>query len=149
MPFDTPVLLTADGMQQLQIDLQAFRDRHAALAETMAASPEDADSGTLTELALAQRRVAEIEGMLSRAALLDSSTREPGVVGVGSTVTVHWDGDGEETYTIVDPVEVDLDGGRISDESPVGQALMGRRAGDRVVVTTLAGSAWLAILSVD
>ena len=62
---------------------------------------------------------------------------------------MRWEEDGEETYTIVDPAEVDLDAGRISHESPVGEALLDHRAGDRVAVTTLAGPAWLAIVSVD
>jgi transcription elongation factor GreA len=62
---------------------------------------------------------------------------------------VRWEEDGEETYLIVEPAEVDVSAGRISYESPVGQALMDRRAGDRVAVETLAGPAWLDVLAVN
>jgi transcription elongation factor GreA len=149
MVSEAPVMLTANGMQQLHADLQIFRERQSALARDRAASSEDMDGGTLTELAMTQRRIAEIEDVLSRATTLDGTAREPGVVGIGSTVTVRWEEDGEETYTIVDPAEADLDAGRISHESPVGEALLDQRAGDRVAVTTLAGPAWLAVVAVD
>ncbi|MCC7025248.1 MAG: GreA/GreB family elongation factor, partial [Thermomicrobiales bacterium] len=75
--------------------------------------------------------------------------RVPGVVSLGSRVTVDWELDGEETYTIVDPAEIAPSEGRISDESPVGRALIGRRVGDRVAVETVGGPAWLTIQSVD
>lgn len=149
MVSESPVMLTANGMQQLHTDLQTFRERHSALARANAASPDDWDGGMLTDLALTQRRIAEIQDLLARATPIDGIAREPGVVSIGATVTVRWDGDGEETYTIVEPAEIDLDAGRISHESPVGEALVGRRAGDRVAVTTLAGPAWLAVVSVD
>ena len=149
MVSEAPVMLTANGMQQLHADLQIFRERQSALARDRAASSEDMDSGTLTELAMTQRRIAEIEDVLSRATTLDGTAREPGVVGIGSTVTVRWEEDGEETYTIVEPAEVDSSAGRISYESPVGHALMDRRVGDRVAVETLAGPAWLEVLVVD
>jgi transcription elongation factor GreA len=145
---EPPVLLTEDGLLQLQGELDLFRGRYAELARSKAESPEDVDDGTLTDMTLLQRRMAEIEDVLARATPLDGSAREPGVVGIGSRVTVHWEGDGEETYTIVDPAEVDLDAGRISNESPVGDALIGRRAGDRVAGSTFSGSMWLSIVSV-
>jgi transcription elongation factor GreA len=149
MVSESPVLLTAGGMQQLHTDLHAFRERQSALAREKAASPDDWDSVTLTEMTLTERRIAEIQDLLSRATPIDGIAREPGVVGIGSTVTVRWDGDGEETYIIVEPAEIDLDAGRISHESPVGEALLDRRAGERVAVETLAGPAWLAVVSVD
>jgi transcription elongation GreA/GreB family factor len=62
---------------------------------------------------------------------------------------VRWEEDGEETYTIVEPAEVDSSAGRISYESPVGQVLVDRRAGDWVAVETLVGPAWLEVLAVN
>jgi transcription elongation factor GreA len=143
------VALTAAGMQQLADDLRAFRERRAALTEAYAASPEDAGSDLQTGLVLADLRIAEIESVLARAQPLDRADREPGVVAVGSRVTLHWEEDGTETYTIVDPAEVAPTAGRISYESPVGAALLDRHAGERVAVETIAGSAWLEILEVD
>jgi transcription elongation factor GreA len=139
--------LTADGMQQLVEDLAALQERRAILTESLVASPDDASS-VLTQLALVERRLAEVQDVLARAEPLDQRDRVPGVVGVGSRVIVHWDEDGEETYTIVEPAEVALSAGRISYESPVGEALMGRRAGDRVAVTPHARQAWLEVIAV-
>ncbi len=148
MVSEAPVLLTEDGLLHLQGELDTFRERYADLARAKAESPEDVDDGTLTDMTLMQRRMAEIEDVLARATPLDGVAREPGVVGIGSTVTVRWEEDGEETYTIVDPVEVDLNAGRISNESPVGEALVGARAGGRVAVNTFSGSMWLSVVSV-
>lgn len=145
----SPIVLSTDGMRQLHADLQKLRERRSALAREMAASPADADGGTLTEFTLAQRRIAEIENLLTRAMPLEGIVREPGVVAIGSVVTVRWDDDGDETYTIVEPAEIDLDAGRISHESPVGEALLGRRAGERVAVATISGPAWLAVVAVE
>jgi transcription elongation factor GreA len=149
MVSEAPVLLTEDGLLHLQSELDNFRERYADLARAKAESPEDVDDGTLTDMTLMQRRMAEIEDLLARATTLDGSSREPGVVGLGSTVTVRWEEDGEETYTIVDPAEVDLNAGRISNESPVGEALVGARAGDRVAVKTFSDSMWLFVVSVQ
>lgn len=148
MSFASPVALTADGIQQLRGDLLLLRERRDALAGVLADAPLDAGGGVLTDIALADRRIAEITDALSRARLLDGAERVAGVVGIGSRVTVLWDSDGEETYTIVDPVEASASEGRISDESPVGQALLNRRIGDRLVVSTLGGDASLRIQAV-
>jgi transcription elongation factor GreA len=148
MVFASPVMLTGDGMEQLANDLQAFQGRRATLVEALATSPDDLGE-IQGELFQADRRIAEIRSVLARAQPIDHDQRIPGVVGLGSRVTVRWEEDGEETYTIVEPAEVDSSAGRISYESPVGHALMDRRAGDRVAVETLAGPAWLEVLAVD
>jgi transcription elongation GreA/GreB family factor len=140
--------LTADGMQQLTSELAGFRERRATLADALATSPDDL--GELQgELALVDRRITEIQSALARARPIDLFDRIPGVVGLGSRVTVRWEEDGDETYIIVDPAEVDSRAGRISFESPVGQALTDRRVGARLAVETLAGPAWLEVLAVD
>jgi transcription elongation factor GreA len=145
---ESTVGLTADGMQQLTNTLQAFQERRTILADAIASSPGDADE-VKAEFALASWRIAEIEAVLRRAQPIDLAARMPGVVGLGSRVVVHWEEDGNETYIIVDPAEVDASAGRISYESPVGQALMGRRAGDRVTVELVAGPVAIEVLAVD
>ncbi len=140
--------LTADGMEQLVNELATFQKRRASLAEALATAPDD--MGELQgELFLVDRRIAETQSVLARAQPLDDTDRVPGIVGLGSRVIVRWEEDGEETYLIVEPAEVAVSAGRISYESPVGQALMDRRAGDRVAVETLAGPAWLDVLAVN
>ena len=139
--------LTVDGMQQLANELATFQERRATLAEALATSPDD--MGVQSELALTNRRIAEIRAVLARAQPIDHVDRVPGVVGLGSRVTVRWEEDGDETYTIVEPAEVAVSAGLISYESPVGQALMGRRVGDRVAVQTIAGPEWLEVLAIE
>ena len=140
--------LTAAGMQQLANELAAVRERRATLVDALATSPDDVGE-IQGELFLVDRRIAEVHGVLARAQPIDHADRIPGVVGLGSRVTVRWEEDGEETYTIIEPAEVDSSAGRISYESPVGQALTDRRAGDWVVVETLVGPTWLEVLTVD
>jgi transcription elongation GreA/GreB family factor len=144
----SPVMLTGDGIEQLVNELAGFRERRATLARALATSPDDLGE-VQGELFQADRRIAEIQSVLARALPIDHAQRIPGVVGLGSRVTVRWEEDGEETYTIVEPAEVDSSAGRISYESPVGHALMDHRAGDRVAVRTLVGPAWLEVLAVD
>ena len=148
MVFASTVMLTGDGMEQLANELAGFRERRATLAGALATSPDDLGE-IQGELFQADRRIAEIQGVLARAQPIDDVARIPGVVGLGTRVTVRWEEDGEETYTIVEPAEVDSSAGRISYESPVGHALMDRRAGDRVAVKTLVGPAWLEVLAVN
>jgi transcription elongation GreA/GreB family factor len=140
--------LTAEGMQQLVNELGAVRDRRATLADALATLPDDAGE-IQGELFLVDRRIAEIQSILARAQPIDHDHRVPGVVGLGSRVTVRWEEDGEETYTVVEPAEVDSSAGRISYESPVGHALIDRRVGDRVAVETLVGPAWLEVLAIN
>ena len=140
--------LTAAGMQQLDNELAAVRERRATLVDALATSPDDVGE-IQGELFLVDRRIAEIQGVLARAQPIDHADRIPGVIGLGSRVTVRWEEDGEETYIIVEPAEVDSSAGRISYESPVGHALMDRQAGDRVAVETLVGPAWLEVLAVN
>jgi transcription elongation factor GreA len=86
-----------------------------------------------------------LEWVLSRAEPVADDEREPGVIGVGTEVKVVWDDGDRETLMIVGPPEVSAREGRISYESPVGQALMGRRAGEQVWVATQAGLSRLEI----
>jgi len=148
MVFASPVMLTGDGMEQLANELAGFRERRATLAGALATSPDDLGE-IQGELFQTDRRIAEIQGVLARAQPIDDVARIPGVVGLGSRVTVRWEEDGEETYTIVEPAEVDSSAGRISYESPVGQALIDCRVGDRVAVETLVGLTWLEVLAVN
>ncbi|MCL6647170.1 MAG: GreA/GreB family elongation factor [Chloroflexi bacterium] len=77
--------------------------------------------------------------MLRTAQIIDQPAGPKTTVGIGSTVTVV-DAEGEEeTYTIVGSAEANPRAGKISNESPVGRALLGRKVGDQVEVLTPAG----------
>jgi transcription elongation factor GreA len=131
------VLLTADGWRQLHDELAELRRRRAeALAANGNGGWSSPSNGAASpsEIEYLSHCIAELEYVLSRAVPVESDERKPGVVGVGSEVEVHWDDGSRETYAIVGPPEVEARRGRISYVSPVGLALMGRRAGDVVVV---------------
>ena len=83
------------------------------------------------EQSFLEGRIQEIEQVLRNAVVI--TTRDSGVVHLGSTIEVEIEGE-RATLHLVGPSESDPSEGRISDASPVGKALMGRRAGDEVVV---------------
>jgi transcription elongation factor GreA len=85
--------------------------------------------------ALIEGRIREIEQIMKRVDLIDEDAAGNGVVTVGSTVTIEIEGE-EETYTIVGAVEAKPAAGRISNESPIGKALLGHSAGDTVTIET-------------
>lgn len=81
--------------------------------------------------------------------VIEDGEREQGVVAVGASVKVS-DGDGEaETYAIVGPAEADPLRGMISNESPLGRALLGKRAGDEVEWSSPIGISRLKIVAVN
>ena len=147
------VHVTVDGWRQLHDELVSLRERrHATVSETRrdGAPLQDAGGDPHGDLALLERRIVELQGVLARAVPVDCADRVPGTVGVGSRVTVRWEGDEEEeTYTIVGSPEAAPDAGRVSYESPVGRALAGRGAGERVHAATLDGQARLAVVAVE
>ena len=91
----------------------------------------------------------QIEQMLKNAEII-ASPASKGTVALGSTVIVVEKGSKEqEEYQIVGPAEADPAKGRISNESPVGRALMGKKKGDPIVVTTPAGERHLKLIEIQ
>jgi transcription elongation factor GreA len=80
-------------------------------------------------------RIRDIESILKRIDIIDDDAGGGNIVTIGSTVTIKIDGD-DETYTIVGAVEADPNEGRISNESPFGKALLGRRKGETTEIHT-------------
>ena len=88
-----------------------------------------------------EARIADIEVTLKRAKLIDESDISNDSVHIGSTVTVYNDAFGEDvTYNIVSASEADPENNKISDESPVGKSLLGKKLGDKVTVELPNGS---------
>ena len=82
--------------------------------------------------------------------MIEESNGTPGVIRVGSTVTVRPKGGRtQNTYRLVGPAEADPGQGRISHESPVGRALLGKKAGDKVQVKAPAGVVEMTVVSVE
>lgn len=136
------VLLTREGLKELQEEYEKLikvkRPRavkRLAEARTMGDLTENTEySAARQDWAFLEEQIAELEAVLNRAVVVDEKKKKS-VVSVGSTVVVEVDGERDE-LTIVGSVESDPMKGKISNESPVGQALLGAKVGDMVKVST-------------
>jgi transcription elongation factor GreA len=151
------VTLTREGMERLREELDFLRDvRRPQVAETLEQAREsnlstEAEPGyelAKEEQASLENRILTIEHMLANAELIDeSAAQHSDTVRLGSTVVVKGDDGLDQTVHIVGSLEVNPMRGYISDESPVGHALMGRKAGDIVEVETPTGRRRLTVVS--
>ncbi len=100
--------------------------------------------------AMIEKRISELESMLRNVKVLDTSNGPDGsgIIRVGSLVTVDFDGE-DEQYKIVGAIEAKPTEGMISNESPIGRALIGKMVGDRAVVQTPGGESALTIKAVE
>ena len=151
------VYITPEGLQQLEEELTylttAKREELSQKLEAAIAQgdlKENADyHDAKEEQGFVEARIRDIEDALRRAQIIDDNGPSD-VVRVGSTVTVSEEGyDEEETYVIVGAAEADPTEGRISNESPIGRALLGTRVGDVAMAETPGGALKFAILSIS
>jgi len=148
--------LTKEGYKKLNDELnylkttkrQEVADR---LHEAMEGGEliEDAEfEAAKNEQAFVEGRIQELNALLSNARIIeDRGTMD--VVDIAAKVTIQVDGDDPEEYVIVGPVEADPSEGRISNESPLGRALLDHRAGDTVRVDAPGGSFTVRIIKVE
>ena len=155
MPKD--VILTPEGLASLRAELEhmsTVRRREVAArikdAREFGDISENAEyDDAKNEQAMLEARIAVLEDKLRSATVIDASELDNEVVRVGTTVHVV-DGDGaEHRYTIVGSAEAKPAQMKLSNESPVGKALLGRRAGDTVSVTTPRGERQLKIAKIE
>lgn len=151
------VYLTPEGLRKIQEELDYLtttrREEVAAKLERAIRQgdlKENADyHDAKEEQGMMEARVRMLEDSLRRARVIEE-TGPSDVVRVGSTVTVTEDGvDDEETYTIVGAHEADPTRGLISNESPIGRALLGARKGQTVGVQTPAGMIHFAVRDIS
>src|SRR6185312_8924153 len=139
--------MTRDGYEQVKIELEELKT--VRRPEIIAAVAEARSHGDLRENAaydaarhdqmMMERRIAELEQQIRNAEIVEDDRLQPaGVVSFGSTVVVDFDGF-EETFTIVGAIEAKPSAGKISNESPIGKALVGKRAGQTAQVPTPGG----------
>jgi transcription elongation factor GreA len=153
---ERPVLLTKDGLRRLEDELsQLVGVRRGEVAERIRQARDFGDisenaeyTEAKNEQSLVEGRIQTLEGMLRLAVVIEDEPREAGVVGVGANVTVNTD-EGDETYAIVGAAEADPLHGRISNESPLGRALLGHRAGDEVEWTSPSGTSRVRVTAVS
>ena len=95
-------------------------------------------------------RIAEIENILANCSVIEETDTDPDTVRLGSKITVMDTVlDEEETYQVVGSQEADPMNGRISEESPFGKALLGKRIGDTVIVDAPAGNIEYKVVSIQ
>lgn len=145
--------ITEAGRAELEAELETLKGRRGEIADKIAEArnygdlSENADYDTAREdQALVETRIAEIEDILSRAEIIKASNSSR--VTVGSTVELKNDGK-TVTYTLVGPVEADPLEGKISDESPIGEALMGKKVGESATIMTPKGSMTYDIVKIS
>jgi transcription elongation factor GreA len=135
--------ITAEGKAELEAELEGLKARRGDVAEKIS---EARDFGDLSENAeydaareeqgLLETRISEIEEIIVHADIIKSNGQ--GVIGLGSKVELTTEGK-TVTYIVVGPVEADPLEGKISNESPIGMALYGKKQGDAVTITTPRG----------
>jgi transcription elongation factor GreA len=157
MTTEKPLYLTRDGRAKLEAELESLQtSERKQVAERIAAAKELGDiseSGEYEDAkksqSLLEGRIRELKYLLSRAQIIDDEQGVNGEVRVGSSVTVRFeDTDEEETWTIVGSAEASPRHGRISNESPIGSSLLGKRPRNKVTVQTPSGVMKLTIIRV-
>jgi transcription elongation factor GreA len=154
---DKPVYLTSEGRQKLELELRNLREvRRAEVAEQIRVSKEFSDTDDNSEFeeakneqAFVEGRILTIEKMLANAVQINADHQLHDTVRIGSDVTVLNDEGDVEQYTIVGSAEVDPVHGKISNESPVGRALLGRHIGDVIEVKIPAGAIRLKVNTIN
>lgn len=142
------VILTLDGLKKLELELEHFKSvkrREVALRIKEAISFGDISENSeyedaKNEQAMIEGRILTLEKMLRNARVIDEGEIHTEDVSVGSMVSLKDLDEGDEIeYTIVGSAEADPAKSKISNESPVGKALLGQKVGTVVEVTVPAG----------
>lgn len=136
--------ITESGKKELEQELADLKSRRGLIADKIA---EARDFGDLSENAeydaareeqgLLETRIAEIEDIIGNAEIIKANHKK--TIGLGSRVELKT-GNKKVVYTIVGPVEADPLEGKVSNESPIGGALFGKKEGDKVTISTPKGS---------
>jgi len=154
---DEPTPITREGLEKLEAELEHLRTvRKAEVAQRLHRALEE--GGELVENAeyedakneqsFVEGRIQQLEQILSNAKLINENNGPTDTVVLGSTVTVQENGRKPETYYMVGAVEANPREGRISNESPLGRALMGRKVGDEVIINAPDGPLTFKIKSI-
>ncbi len=153
---DKVVYLTAEGKDRFTAELHHLVTvRRREIEEQIRRAKEFSDTvdnaeyeEAKTQQAFVVGRIQELERLLSSAKLIEEPTTRSGFVRLGAHVRVV-DGEGEEeTYYLVGSHEADPRRRLVSNESPIGRALIGKRVGDEVTVVAPAGAFDLKILEI-
>jgi transcription elongation factor GreA len=149
--------LTSEGAERLRLELADLKGpQREALSKRLRFAIQQGDLSENADYhkakedqAFLEGRILELEYLLKNAIIVETTSGQRDRVDVGVTVTVQEEDYEPETYFIVGAKEADPRNGRISNESPIGRALMGARPGDMVVAETPGGQIRLKILRIE
>ncbi len=151
-----PIYLTVEGEAKLRAELAELKGpRREELAKRLRSAiqmgdlSENADYHKAKEdQGFLEGRIQEIEHILRNATLIEKNNKA-GVVAIGSHITIREEGSPPETYHVVGAKEADPRNGKISNESPIGRALMDHKVGETVVAETPGGKVKFEILKIE
>lgn len=151
------VILTKEGFENLEKELENLRTvKRAEIAERIKVALGFGDLSENSEYDEAKNaqaenevKIAELENKVRHAKIIDESEIDTSTVQIGNTVKLHdIEFDEDVEYTIVGSTEVDLTANRVSNESPIGKALIGAKKGQTIGVETPDGVAQYKIKSI-
>jgi transcription elongation factor GreA len=151
------VYLTRDGLEKLRADLVVSNQRRMQVAGVIEYARELGDlrenaeyHAAKEEQAMLHAKIKDLETKIAMAVVLEDQDIDASKVYLGATVRVlNKKTKKEMTYTLVSPVEADMANGRISAQSPVGKALLGKEVGEIALAKIPAGDLELEILEVS
>ncbi|MFH1235834.1 MAG: transcription elongation factor GreA [Parcubacteria group bacterium] len=144
---DKKTYLTSEGFKKVTRELDELKNvKRKLIAERIQDAKELGDLSENAEYAEAKNeqsftegRIAELETIVKNAEIIDSSKLTAASVEVGNTVKLKAEENTSHEFSIVGSNEADPNAGRISNESPLGQAMLGKRVGEEVVIFTPGG----------
>ena len=150
------VPMLAEGHQILEADLKRLKAERPEVVEAIEVARAHGDLSENAEYHAAKERQGQIEAMiadledkLARAMVIDPKTLSGSKVVFGATVTLIDEDDKKVKYQLVGQAEADAKAGKISYNSPLGRALIGREKGEDVEVTTPSGEKYYEIAKVE
>ncbi len=152
-----PTYLTAEGAEKLRQELAELKGpRREDLARRLRQAIQQGDLSenadyiaTKEEQGFVEGRIQEIEHMLRHAVIIEENRGRRDKVDLGSKVTIQEDGSEPETYFMVGPSEANPREGRISHESPIGQALLGKKVGEKAIASVPSGEIHFTIIRIE
>ena len=148
--------MLAEGYEKLTADLQVLRQERPKIIDAIEEARAHGDLSENAEYHAAKERqgqveaqIAEIEDRVSRAQIIDPSSLSGDKIVFGATVTVLDDADKPQRYQIVGQTEADARHGRISYDSPLGRALIGKQVGEEVEVTVPSGDRFYLVDKIE
>jgi transcription elongation factor GreA len=158
MSNDQPVYLTEDGLQKVKEELEYLTTtRRPEVAKMISEAIKEGDLSenagydeAKTAQGFLEGRIRDLETILKRVQIIKEGEAAKNIVSMGRTVILREVGtEFDDTYTIVGSLEADPLNGRISNESPIGKALMGRKMGAKIVANTPGGEITFKIMRIE